>query len=418
MKVSGEWLAADATQKVCAALTDAGHQALFVGGCVRNALIGAPVADIDISTDALPQTVMQLCTEAGMHVVPTGIEHGTVTVVTGGIPHEVTTFRRDVETDGRRAVVAFSTRIEDDAMRRDLTMNALYARPDGTVVDPLGGLPDLMARRVRFVGKAADRIREDYLRILRFFRFHAWYADPEGGIDADGLSACAELAEGIARVSRERIGAEMHKLLAAPDPAPAVAAMAGSGVLHRVLPGATAEFLAPLIHLEHSIAPGLTRCPDALRVTAPLHATPRGPGSGAGAVGDEMLHLPPRWQRRLAALGAEGAAERLRLSKAEAETLDQIAAALQSDLTISALAYLYGPDIATDATLIRAASLGTEPPPGWDADIAFGAAQVFPVNAADLMPALQGRELGQRLADLERRWIGSGFTLTRADLLA
>ena len=181
-RIKEAWVNDPDTQKVCAALTDGGAQALFVGGCVRNALLGVPVSDIDIATDARPERVVQLAEKAGIKAVPTGIDHGTVTLVSGGVPHEVTTFRRDVETDGRRAKIAYSDRVEEDAARRDFTMNALYARPDGTVLDPLGGLPDLRARRVRFIGRAEDRIREDYLRSLRFFRFlpgpsrHVWPA--------------------------------------------------------------------------------------------------------------------------------------------------------------------------------------------------------------------------------------------------
>ncbi|KGM89571.1 tRNA nucleotidyltransferase/poly(A) polymerase [Roseovarius mucosus DSM 17069] len=181
MKVSGAWIEAKATQAVCAMLTGAGYQALFVGGCVRNALLGAPVGDIDIATDARPEMVVELAEGAGLKPVPTGIEHGTITVVSGHIGHEVTTFRKDVQSFGRHAVVAFADDLHTDARRRDFTMNALYARPDGDVVDPLGGLEDLRARRVRFIEDADQRIREDYLRILRFFRFHAWYGDPEGG---------------------------------------------------------------------------------------------------------------------------------------------------------------------------------------------------------------------------------------------
>ncbi len=173
-RISADWLTGKQPQAVCAMLTEAGHQAWFVGGCVRNALIGAPISDIDITTDAPPERVTILAKNAGFHPVPTGFDHGTVTVVVQGHPFEVTTFRHDVETDGRRAVVAFANTIEDDAHRRDFTMNALYAAPDGLVADPLGGLPDLEARRVRFIDDAHDRIREDYLRILRFFRFHAW----------------------------------------------------------------------------------------------------------------------------------------------------------------------------------------------------------------------------------------------------
>ena len=180
MNLAGNWLAHPGTQGLCKALEAAGYRALFVGGCVRNAILGVPVADIDLATDATPDVVTRVAEGAGFKVIPTGIDHGTVTVVASGLPHEVTTFRRDVETDGRRAVVAFSTRIEEDASRRDLTMNALYADATGLVIDPLGGLADTLARRVRFVGDPETRIREDYLRILRFFRFHAAYGDPEG----------------------------------------------------------------------------------------------------------------------------------------------------------------------------------------------------------------------------------------------
>ena len=158
-------------QQVLAALVP--HPALIVGGAVRNALLGEPVEDMDIATALRPERVLELAAAAGLKVVPTGIEHGTVTVVAAGEGFEVTTFRRDVETDGRRAVVEFSDRLEEDAARRDFTMNALYAGADGAVIDPVGGLDDLAARRLRFVGDPDQRIAEDYLRILRFFRFHA-----------------------------------------------------------------------------------------------------------------------------------------------------------------------------------------------------------------------------------------------------
>ncbi len=211
MKLEADWLQRPATQSLCDALETAGFHAFFVGGCVRDGIIGRAVSDIDIATDARPDRVMQIAKEAGMKPVPTGIDHGTVTVVVDGFPHEVTTFRRDVETDGRRAVVAFSDRIEEDAERRDFTMNALYADARGAVFDPLGtGIVDLKARHVRFIGDPHDRIAEDTLRILRFFRFHAHYADPDGGLDADGLAACAEMADGLAQLSRERVGAEIR----------------------------------------------------------------------------------------------------------------------------------------------------------------------------------------------------------------
>jgi poly(A) polymerase len=380
VKVAGDWLRAKPTQDLCATLTAAGYRALFVGGCVRNALFGAAVADVDIATDATPEIVTHLAEKAGFHVVPTGIEHGTVTVIAGGLPHEVTTFRRDVTTDGRRATVAFATDIAEDAARRDLTMNALYAQADGTVIDPLGGLPDLLARHVRFVGTADRRVTEDYLRILRFFRFHAWYGDPAGGLDPDGLAACARYADHIPSLSRERVGAEMRKLLSAPDPAPAVAAMAQAGVLAQVLPGADARQLPILIHLD----------------------------------GAE----PIRWLRRLAVLGGPDATEILRMSRAESAEMSHIRAALGSVERIAPLAYLYGAAVARDVALLRAAMFEQSPAPGWQADASRGAEASCPVTAQDLMPALQGAALGARLKQLQSRWLASDLTLTRAELLA
>lgn len=378
MKIGADWIAHPGTQALCAALAAAGHQALFVGGCVRNALLSTPVTDIDLATDGPPDTVTRVAQAAGFRVVPTGIDHGTVTVLAMGRAHEVTTFRRDVETDGRHAVVAFSTRIEDDAARRDFTMNALYADPDGTLIDPLGGLPDLQARLVRFVGTPEDRIREDYLRILRFFRFHAWYGDPAQGLDAEGLAACAALIGGIETLSRERIGAEMRKLLSAPDPAPAVCSMAMAGVLAAVLPGADPAALAPLVHLE--------------------------------------TDQPPRWVRRLAVLGGDDPAEGLRLSRLEAAALRLIREHIGSTLTPAALGWKIGADLAADTVLARAALL-SPPPPGWKDDVARGAAARCPVVAADLMPALSGPALGDRLRQIEARWLASDLRASRAELL-
>ncbi|WP_083096912.1 CCA tRNA nucleotidyltransferase [Pseudophaeobacter leonis] len=374
-----DWLTEPATQSVCAALVARGAEAYFVGGCVRNALMGVPVSDIDIATNAQPDEVMALAKSAGIKAIPTGIDHGTVTLVKAHIPHEVTTFRKDVATDGRRAVVAFSTDIAEDASRRDFTMNAIYARPDGSIVDPLGGMADLAARRVRFIGSAENRICEDYLRTLRYFRFHAWYGDKDAGFDPDALAAIAANLEGLAQLSKERVTAELLKLLSAPDPAPAIAVMRQTGVLGQVLPGANDRALAPLIHLNTAAKP------------------------------DPIL--------RLAALGGSELQACLRLSKAEARRLQALRDAASGPSTVSELAYRLGLDMARSAALLRAALLEQPVLPDLETELQRGSGATFPVVAADLMPDLAGAALGAGLKQLERAWIESGFTLSRAQLL-
>ncbi|MEM9912437.1 MAG: CCA tRNA nucleotidyltransferase [Pseudomonadota bacterium] len=379
MKLSGAWIEDPAVQDICRMLEEGGHRALLVGGCVRNALMGEPVSDIDIATDARPDRVLALAKQGERKAVATGLEHGTVTVVEGGCGFEITTFRKDVETDGRHAVVAFADDVESDASRRDFTMNALYSTPDGTVIDPLGGLPDLTARRIRFIGDATQRIREDYLRILRFFRFHAWYGRSEEGLDEDGLSACAALADGLKALSHERIGTEMLKLLAATNPAPVLASMEQAGILRRVLPGGEMVMLAPLVHCE--IALGLD--PDPLR--------------------------------RLAALGGEMPEQAFRLSRKDARKLAFLREGEPTEP--AALGYRNGEQTALDLLCLRAAAAGTEPQKSWRAEVAKGAAAKFPVEAKDLMPAYQGPALGERLRALEDEWIASDFKLSHADLL-
>jgi poly(A) polymerase len=226
------WMMAPETRAVMLAL----GEARFVGGAVRNALMGREVEDIDIATPFPPAEVVKRLKAAGIKPVPTGIDHGTITAVMNGKPFEVTTLRRDVETDGRHAVVAFSEDWAEDAKRRDFTMNAIYASADGDVLDTVGGVDDLKAGRVRFVGDPVTRIREDYLRILRLFRFHAWYGN--GEIDSDALRAAAAERVGLKGLSGERVQKELLRLLEAGDPMPSLRAMAAAGILGDVLPGA------------------------------------------------------------------------------------------------------------------------------------------------------------------------------------
>lgn len=375
-RIKADFLRDPGLQRIMAMLEGAGHQALVVGGAVRNALMGQAVSDVDLASDATPEQVAALAHAAGLRVIPTGIDHGTVTVLSDDAAYEITTFRRDVDTDGRHASVAYSTDMAEDARRRDFTMNALYARADGTVLDPVGGLPDLRARRLRFVGDPHVRIAEDYLRILRFFRFHAWYGTP-GEADRQALAAIADLTPGMSRLSRERIGAEMRKLLSAPDPCDALALMAGCGVLAQVLPGADTALMPALIATERHF----TEAPD--------------------------------WLLRLAAFGGEDPRRDLRLSNAEDHELRALHQ--HAGTPLHAAAYRLGPRMARRLALLRLAS-GAQLPDDWETTIARAEAARFPLQAADLMPAITGPALGHALRAAEDHWIDGGFRASREEL--
>ncbi len=236
INISGkaDWLKAKPLQALFKALNRDGGEVRVVGGAVRNTLLGTGVSDVDLATTHVPDETVRLATEAGFKPVPTGIEHGTITVVVQGHPFEVTTLRQDIETDGRHAKVAFGTDWKADAERRDFTINALYATADGTIIDDVGGLADIESRTLRFIGDAEQRIREDYLRILRFFRFFAWYGS--GRPEAEGLRASARLKDGLSQLSAERVWSELKKLLSAPDPSRALLWMRQGGVLNLILP--------------------------------------------------------------------------------------------------------------------------------------------------------------------------------------
>ena len=267
-----DWLADPALHRVFEALDG---QARVVGGCVRNALMGFPIDDVDVATPLTPDAVTERLKAAGLKAVPTGIEHGTITAVADRRPFEITTLRRDVTTDGRNATVAFTDDWSEDAGRRDFRLNALYADLDGTIFDPTGqGIADAEAGRIVFVGDPETRIREDYLRILRFFRFFAWYG--RGEPDAAGLRACAALKDGMGRLSAERVSKELLKLLAAPDPRRTVRLMADAGVLALVLPAAgSLDLFAAMV--------GVSTDP-LLRLSALLPDAPEAVGEAARAL--------------------------------------------------------------------------------------------------------------------------------------
>jgi poly(A) polymerase len=369
--------------------------ARFVGGCVRNALLGEPVADVDIATQLTPDRVEQVMRAAGIAVHPTGIEHGTLTVVADHLPFEVTTLRRDVETDGRRAVVAFTQDWAEDAQRRDFRMNALYADRDGVVYDPTGGgLDDVAARRIVFVGDPETRIREDYLRILRFFRFQAWYA--REAPDAAGLDACARLRAGLAGISAERIWIETKKLLAAPQPMPALRAMQASGVLAQLFPEANGLGLVErLVVLEQA----------------------------EGLPVDPMLRfLALFWQD---AAAVRSASDRLRMSNEERLRLN---AAAEDGTTLNgasgeqvrAAIYRSGVQVVMDRAALDWAGSGVAHWKGVLAEAQNWSPRTMPLAGADLLAVgfAPGPAMGQALKWAEEAWIASDFTLDRDVLLA
>ncbi len=362
--------------------------ARYVGGCVRNTLMGRTVDDVDIATQLQPEAVTAALEAAGIKAVPTGIEHGTVTAVANGKPFEITTLRRDVETDGRRAVVAFTEDWAEDAARRDFRLNAIYAEPDGTLHDPTGGgIEDAGAGRVIFIGDADTRLREDYLRILRFFRFNAWYG---AGIDLDGLAACRRQREGLSQIARERIWKELKKLLSAPDPTDAVSAMAECKVLYLIL----------------SEVEGLDGLHD-LRVSEMM--------CGVGA--DPMLRLMALIPRTAQAVMATSDA--LRLSNAEADRLTGWAADNVPDVTkfngrtLRHALYWHGKQVITDHALLSGADVRD-----LLAAIRLWQRPDFPVGGEDALAAgLEGKAVGEALRALEEWWMGEDFQPDRDALL-
>lgn len=389
MILNADWLEAASTQNVIAALEAARPGgSRFVGGCVRNSLMSRPVDDIDIATQLKPEETLAALEAANIKAIPTGIEHGTVTAVMDGEPFEITSLRRDVETDGRRAVVAFTEDWAEDAQRRDFRMNALYAAPNGEVFDPVGGgYDDALAGHVIFIGDADARLREDYLRILRFFRFNAWYG---AEIDVDGLAACARQKQGLEKIARERIWKELKKLLAAPTPRRAVQAMDEAGVLDEILP-------------EHH---GLDVLHD-LELTERL----------TGVQPDSMLRLQALLPRSAPAVQQTQAA--LRLSNEEASRLTTWAAdnlpepVGMNGRELRATLYWHGKQAVVDRAMLAGADIrdllaavrAWNPPD-------------FPIGGEDALAiGLKGKAIGAALSRVARIWVDSDFDLDREALL-
>jgi len=386
------WMKLPATQAVMTALAARGGSgcARFVGGCVRNTLMKQPIADVDIATTLTPDEVTAALEAAGLRAVPTGVDHGTVTAVSNHRPYEITTLRRDVSTDGRRAVVAFTTDWAQDAQRRDFRLNALYCDAEGMVHDPVGGIDDARAGRIVFVGDPETRIREDHLRILRYFRFLAWYG--RGEPDRAALEACEALRDLLTDLPAERIQKELLKLLAADDPRPAVRLMAATGVLAVLLPraGSLARFEA-LVAIESDQL--FENDPD-LRLAALLPSDP-------AAVAESV--------------------EALRLSNAQKERL--IAAASDEPRIVSfmsprearrAVYQLGGATFSDRVKLAWAAAPNASATPQWRALLALGqswTAPTLPLTGEEVMAAgvPKGPLVGEVMREVESWWVENDF---------
>ena len=396
MKIAPQpWMKAAPTRALLKALGNAGIAARFVGGCVRDALLGRPIADVDLATPARPEEVIAALEKARIKAVPTGIEHGTITAVfnSQGPPghFEITTLRRDVETDGRHARVAFDADWAEDAARRDFTINAIYLDPDGTLYDPVGGLADLKAHRVRFVGEPARRIAEDVLRVLRYYRFEARFGTGDG--DEAARAACRDAAPLLAGLSAERVAQELLRLLAVPDPVPALRMMAEDGVLAAILPEATRlDRLQRLIAFEPQ--------PDPLRRLAALVAV-----DAAGAVAlAERLRLSNAERDRLAGLappwpldpGGDKRAQRLALYRLGSERYRDLALLLAAEGAM---------DQARLAELLALAA-GWQPP-------------CFPLKGRDVtvLGIPPGKRVGELLALVRDWWEAGDFTADRVACL-
>ncbi len=412
--VDAPWMTAPATRAVIGALAADGAEVRFVGGCVRDALLERESDDIDIGTPDPPERVLALLESAGIETrtLPRGIAHGTVTALAGGMRFEITTLRRDVATDGRHAEVAFTDDWKEDAARRDFTINAMSTAPDGTLHDYFGGQADLAAGRVRFVGDPARRIAEDHLRILRFFRFHAWYG--KGEPDAAALAACKDAAHTIPSLSGERVQGEMMKLLAAENPVPALTAMQDAGVLARLLPdtGVLArilpielgtETLARLVPIEGQVAE-----PDPIRRLAAMiaDASPDFPERPVidGLITGRLLQTGADVRRIISVV---------KLATSLSVNLDRRGQ--------RALVYRNGQAHFRDAVLLAWAKHGKNGAI-WRVMLKTVAEWVppeFPLTGADVIErgAPEGPEVGRLLAAIEEWWIKHDFQPDRAAAL-
>lgn len=381
MKISADWLSKPSTQLVMQILLSEGHEAFFVGGCVRNTLFDFKATDIDISTSATPKIVMELMSQAGLKTIPTGVDYGTVTVVADKQNYEITTFRKDIETDGRRAKVKFSGSVLEDAKRRDFSINAIYSEQDGTILDPLDGIADITDKRIKFIGDPYARIKEDYLRILRFFRFLALFGRANETHEIE-IAAINDLRDGLDTISAERKRDEILKLFATPNPEYSIFLMEAADISSKIFDAYDYKSLNNLKELE------------------------------------ERLEVSPCATRRLAAYTEDNLKSQLRFTNKLAKAHKVLREEATSKKDASELSYRHNEKLALDSILVRSSLNSTEPSTRVFHRIKMGSVAKFPIKSVDLAEYFSGPELGKMLAYLEQKWIDSDFTLRKDVLLS
>ena len=377
-----KWLRNPSAQKLSKLYKSFGYQVLFVGGCVRNTILKMPVTDIDLATDAQPEEIIKIAKENNIRFVPTGLAHGTITLIIDNKNYQITTFRTDFDHDGRYAKVEFTESLLLDASRRDLTINALYCNHVGEVIDPLNGLDDIKKQKIKFIGNPNERIKEDNLRILRFFRFQAIYGNNNLEIDSIALEACHNHKSKLAALSKERITSELRKILSAPNPLEVIIKMNETGVLNELFQNVSIDSLEAYLKTE------------------------------------EKFKININWLGRLLSLQVTQEEESLKLTRCEFKFLKQTKSAIENQIHVLEFSYYNGVENGKIYSILQNFRHNIILSKNLLNQINSLATKKFPITAKDLMPEIRGKKLGEALRSLEDRWIKSNFTLSKKDLLA
>ena len=380
------WKSDSALKALVHSLESAGGVAYLVGGCVRNTILGKPFTDIDIATDLLPEQVVSISKKEGYKVIQTGISYGTVTIVNAGRKFEVTTFRSDIKTYGRKASVKFTSEMKLDAMRRDFTMNSIYMTVSGEIIDPLGSLDDLLEKKIKFIGNPSERIEEDNLRILRFFRFLAEFNKGRSDIDQDTMEALYKYKKEVKSLSRERIWMELKRILSVPEPQHIFSIMIEEGILDEVLPPIEVEGLSKVITAEKKYS------------VSPSHLV---------RLFSLNKSIGKKW------------AHHVSLTSNEAKMLEFIKESLAHYNDLKTVAYKFGRGVAEGWLLNFHDGSFDVIPSKMSEIINTGCNAFFPISGVDLLEEMEeGPELGRQMERLEKLWIKSGFKMSKEELLS